>query len=67
MVSGQVAYDGPPSRLAGFFYGMGFEPPPFENPADFYLKVVNDRGSQGGRMKGRRGQEMNQWPFFIFL
>ncbi|KAM3573414.1 hypothetical protein VYU27_004594 [Nannochloropsis oceanica] len=42
MVSGQVAYDGPPSRLAGFFYGMGFEPPPFENPADFYLKVLNE-------------------------
>ena len=42
LVTGRIAFDGPPSRLASFFYGLGYEAPSYENPADFYIKCLQE-------------------------
>jgi hypothetical protein len=59
LVKGRVAYDGPPSRLATFFASLGFEAPAHENPANFYLRVLQEEADVvvGG---WRRRQQLQQ-------
>lgn len=54
LVAGQVAYEGPPNRLAGFFHSLGFEAPSYGNPADFYLKVKRERAAEKDEGDWRR-------------
>jgi ABC-type multidrug transport system ATPase subunit len=64
LVAGQVAYEGTPNRLAGFFYSLGFEAPSYGNPADFYLKVKRGRAAEKDEGGGRRDRLL---PFQIIF
>jgi ABC-type multidrug transport system ATPase subunit len=45
LVKGRLTYDGPTQSVSPFFSALKLEPPAFENPADFYMKVgASDRG-----------------------
>eukprot|EP00512_Aurantiochytrium_limacinum_P012641 CAMPEP_0171568526 /NCGR_PEP_ID=MMETSP0961-20121227/1814_1 /TAXON_ID=87120 /ORGANISM="Aurantiochytrium limacinum, Strain ATCCMYA-1381" /LENGTH=677 /DNA_ID=CAMNT_0012122667 /DNA_START=84 /DNA_END=2117 /DNA_ORIENTATION=- len=46
LAAGRVAYRGPMSQVELFFEEMGLATPPRENPADHYMRVLQDEGNQ---------------------
>jgi len=42
LAAGRVAYTGPVSRLCEYFSKCGEEPPQFENPIDFFMRLLQD-------------------------
>lgn len=47
LVKGEVVFHGPTSDIVPYFQSVGFECPPYENPADFMLEIV---GGQSGHV-----------------
>lgn len=42
MTQGRVAFDGPATQVKDFFERLGYETPYYENPADYYIRVVKE-------------------------
>lgn len=42
LASGRVAYAGPAAAACGYFEALGLPPPPRENPAEFFLRALQD-------------------------
>ena len=44
MVRGNIIYQGESSKALQFFENAGFKCPQYSNPADFFMKMMNEEG-----------------------
>lgn len=49
MAKGGVYYEGPPRDAVEWFKGLGYEVPEGVNPADHYISIAEDEGSEGSK------------------
>ena len=49
MAKGGVYYEGPPREAVTWFKGLGYEVPEGVNPADHFISIAEDEGSDGSK------------------
>ena len=49
MAKGGVYYEGPPREAVTWFKGLGYEVPEGVNPADHFISIAEDEGSEGSK------------------
>eukprot|EP00762_Andalucia_godoyi_P006750 ANDGO_06182.mRNA.1 Putative white-brown complex homolog protein 30 len=58
---GYLAYSGPVSEAVNYFRGLGFQPPPKCNPADFLIDVVCGKASRSDGLSSSPEQLAQSW------
>jgi len=49
MAKGGVYYEGPPREAVTWFKGLGYDVPEGVNPADHFISIAEDEGSEGSK------------------
>ncbi|GFR92482.1 ATP-binding cassette sub-family G member 2 [Elysia marginata] len=72
LAGGRLIYQGPPTSAIDFFSSLGFECPPYNNPADFFLDVITNSTQESSNVDCNSNEAMliqgfktSQWQALI--